>query len=173
MNKFKQWLLKENNNEKTIDYLKKIEAAGYRLLIHQTHADTAMNIANSKSFQTGGNASGTSAMVGVEPLINLVNALANKKAGQNYSSGLVHRGSDAVLIMAIPKLTTINGEQIEIKRADDLDSVLGDLAAERKLKGMEIPNNYILGVWIIEGSQFTSRSGLITNKNFDPKKGPI
>lgn len=172
MKTFKEWLLKENY-EKAIDYLKKVEAAGYRLLVHQTHADTAMDIANSKSFQTGGNASGTSAMINVESLMNLVNALANKKAGQDYSSGLVHRGSDAVLIMAIPRLTKISGEQIEIKRADDLDSVLGDLTAERKLKGMEIPNNYILGVWVVEGSQFISRSGLIVNKNFDPKKGPI
>jgi|APGre2960657505_1045072.scaffolds.fasta_scaffold80970_2 hypothetical protein len=174
MKTFTEWLLKEDNTQ-AIDYLKKIESAGYLLLIHQTYADTAMNIINSQSFKTGGNASGTLGKVNTDSLLGLVNALINKKAGKNYLSGLVHRDSDAILIMAIPRFTIIKGEKIEIKRTDDLDSVLGDLNMEGKLKGMEIPNNYILGAWIIEGSERSKQygSGLRISKNFDPKKGPI
>jgi len=175
MKTFHEWLLNENTAfQKEADYLRRVESDGYRLLVHQTHADTAMNMMRSQSFKTGGNASGTSAMVGTDSLLGAVNALTEKKMGNNdYASGLVHRGSDAVLVMAIPRITTVNGEKTEIRRADDLDAVLGDLAMEGKLKGMEIPNNYILGVWVIEGSTFHSDHGLVMNNNFDPKKGPI
>lgn len=170
MKTFLEWMEQAADQNRTaVDYLKKVEGAGYRLLIHQTAADTALDIIKSQPFQTGGNASGTSAMVTTDALMSLVEALTAKKAGrEDYASGLVHRDSDAVLIMAIPVVTTVGGERVQIRRADDLDSVLADLVGRT-----EVPNNYILGVWIIPGSQWSKEQGLRINGKFDPKKGPM
>ncbi len=108
-------------------------------------------------------------MVTTDALLKLVDALAAKKAGRNdYASGIVHRDSDAILIMAIPGVATVNGERIQIRRADDLDGVLADLVGK-----MEVPNNYILGVWVVPGSQRSEEHGLKINGKFDPKQGPI
>lgn len=170
MKTFLEWMEQAaDQNGAAVGYLKKVEGAGYRLLIHQTYADTAMEIISSQPFQTGGNASGTSAMVTTDALMGLVEALTAKKAGRDdYASGLVHRDSDAVLIMAIPGVTTVGGERVQIRRADDLDGVLADLVGK-----MEVPNNYILGVWIIPGSQRSKEHGLRINGKFNPKEGPI
>lgn len=170
MKTFLEWMEQAaDQNGMAVEYLKKVEAAGYRLLIHQTYADTAMSIIRFHPFRTGGDASGTSAMVTTDALVKLVDALTAKKAGRDdYASGLVHRDSDAILIMAIPGVTTVDGVRTQIRRADDLDAILADLVGR-----MEIPNNYILGVWIIPGSQRSEETGLRINGKFNPKQGPI
>jgi hypothetical protein len=139
------------------DYLTQLKNTGYKLMAHQTHRDIADKIIT-QGF--GGNAgvSGTALMTSPDAVRQAMEAMREKQSGrEGPGSGLVHGGSDSIVLMAVPNV--IQGTRV--KGLDDIDYYLGELNL-----GMKVPNQNIIGY-------ATSDGQMVRNPNFDPKKSPL
>jgi hypothetical protein len=142
-------------------YLAKVESAGFMLLMHQTHDQTAQKIlANHEDFgnPSAGGVHGTTAFTNNQTLRNLIETMQKAFAARNkgdeegyaYNAvGRMHKGSNAIVVIAIPK-------KMNIRRIEDIDDKLLDLQMAGKIKGFAIPNNYIVGYWRADGQFFAN-----------------
>jgi predicted transcriptional regulator len=140
-------------------YLAKIEQAGYRLLAHQTSDDQALKITKGEDFGHQG-VDGTALFVksdGIAATVEKMFALhSGDEVGYRSTGGVIHKGSNAVLIMAIPT-SSFKG-----RGTRDLDDHLIDLFGSGVIKTFGVPNQYIVGYWQWDGHFFG-------NKRFNPK----
>ena len=142
-------------------YLAKIEAAGFILLMHQTLDQTAQKIlVNHENFGNprSGGVHGTTAFTNNQTLRSLIErmqkAFAARDKGDDagYAShavGYMHKGSNAIVVIAIPK-------KMNIRSTNDIDDKLLDLQMDGKIKEMAVPNNYIVGYWRSDGQFFAN-----------------
>jgi hypothetical protein len=157
--------LDQNTIQAVVKYLSQIQQAGFVLVGHQTLSDIAINIMKTQSFGRGSGLHGTSAAVNPQGLVRMVQLMHGQtRAVQNnqpvpHSGGQIHKGSNAVVVMAIPK--SFYGRDLT-----DVDANLADLALQGVIPDMSLPNNYIVGVWMANGKFFG-------NGKFNPNAGPI
>jgi hypothetical protein len=59
--------------------------------------------------------------------------------------GTIHKGSNAVVVLAIPK---------QLGSLGKIDDKLADLVMSGQLKSMQVPNQYIVGYWRADGQFF-------------------
>lgn len=162
---FKEWLtlseataLDQNHMKVVEKYLADVEKAGYRLIAHQTSDDQALKIIKSEDFSDRG-VDGTALWANhgqIRAVVEKMNAFHNDDMTQYRSTGgVVHKGSNAVLVMAVPA-------KLPIKGLRDLDDYLIDLYQAGKINSFGIPNQYIVGYWQWDGQFFA-------NGKFKPK----
>ena len=158
-------------NQQTMDkvgqYLAQLEQSGYSLLAHQTAQDTAKNIVGNR--QSGFKSPhGSSLFVNSQQITQTVQTMNQAQSAgesddfekQRQLSGGIHKGSNAVLIMAIPKVAAQKGTQ-------GLEDILADLAyGQQKISDLEVPNNYIVGAWMSDGT-------FAANGQFQPQGGVL
>lgn len=139
------------------DYLSKLKGMGYILLAHQTHRNIAEKIIT-QGFGGDTGVAGTSLMTSPNAVQQAMEAMREKQSGrEGPGSGLVHGGSDSIVLMAVPKV--IQGTRV--KGLDDIDYYLGELDL-----GMKVPNENIIGY-------ATSDGDMVRNPNFDPEKSRL
>lgn len=150
---FKQYLVESEVG----DYLTQLKGMGYKLLAHQTHRDIADKIIR-QGFGGAAGVSGTALLTSSEAVQQALEAMREKRSGrEGAGSGLVHGGSDAIVLMAVPSV--IQGQRV--KGLNDIDGYLAELGL-----GMKIPNPNIIGYATMDGE-------MVRNPNFDPKKSPL
>ncbi len=146
----------ENTIAKIEQYLSQIQQAGYVLVAHQTSEDTAMNIIQSQGLGAAAGLDGTALYSSSSRLAELVRRLMKAFQARNAGDaegwrqnayGLSHRGSDAVVIAAVPK-------QVAGNRLSDLDGYLSDLVYQGRLQTLQVPNQYIVGYWNLKTGEF-------------------
>jgi hypothetical protein len=151
-----------------IGYLSQIEGKGFTLMAHQTSPDVAEKIVQGQAFGSpnGHGIEGTALYTNsanIKSMVEKMNA-AHSAGPSGYAAaavGVVHKGSKAVVIMAIPKM--MGGRNVT-----DLDNQLVDLMQAGKIPGMVIPNQYIVGFWDVSTGQFHSNA-----TRFNPINGPL
>lgn len=140
-----------------VGYLDKLKGMGYKLLAHQTHRNIADGIIRQEFGGTSGVA-GTSLLVTPEAVQRAMDAMVEKRSGVGGpGSGLVHGGSDAIVLMAVPGV--IQGQRV--RGLDDIDGWLAELNLR-----MKIPNENIIGYATMDGE-------MVRNPNFDPSKSAL
>lgn len=163
MTTFEGWLYAEDQATKDMldtvqQYLAGVERAGYRLIAHQTSAEQALKIIRSEDFSNQG-VEGTALFANsgeIRHVIEKMYALhSGDKATYQAMGGLVHKHSNAVLVMVIPTSLRVRGMR-------ELDDVLVDLNQTGKIRTFGIPNQYIVGYWQWDGKFFA-------NGKFNPK----
>jgi hypothetical protein len=142
------------------NYLSQIEAAGYRLLVHQTDYETAHKITQGQTFGHMG-VHGTALFTNSAKLAAQIQGMnAAHTAGQagdwdtyrhHAGTNNIHKGSDAIVVMAIP-VKSAKGSTM------GLDDVLADLFGAGKIKQVGVPNNYIVGYWNTLTGQFAGNA---------------
>jgi hypothetical protein len=158
---FKQFL-RENAGEDWHSYLNAVKGTKYNLLAHQTMAETADKIMRSENFGADNGIVGTSLFTNNEELQSTIDAMKGRDEGDTNNWGRVHRGSNAILLMATPRV--IGGQRI--RTLDDLEGVLVDLSAEDILPDIKIPNQNIIGYLKSDGT-------LVKNPKFSPENSPL
>lgn len=144
--------------------LSSLKAAGYKLLAHQTNENIAKKIIQ-ENFGSSAGIGGTALFTSPEAVEDARQEMFNKKSDDTYrtgSMGLVHGGSDAIVIMAIPPI--IAG--FNIRNTDALDNQLFDLYNDGLLKEAKVPNKNIFGYIKWDGS-------IVKNPNFDLQGSPL
>lgn len=185
MGNFKLWMeqpqvpqLNLNNNidpmllQKIETYLNGIEKAGYRLLAHQTSNDIALKIIQGQSFGRGRGVHGTTIYQTASNLRKIIENMnmyhkthasnvnnAEKFKVDNAMAGMIHRGSNSIVIMAIPNQSA--GRYIT-----DFEDNLASAMQSGLIPDLSVPNQYIVGFWQADG-QFHA------NSRFNPKNGPL
>ncbi len=155
---FKEWLVTEEADSMAIlKYLKQIEAAGFKLLTHQTASSIALKIIKGQDFQGYTDLPTTSIFMPSDDIARSQKSMAAFHSGSNNYAGNVHKGSDAILIMAIPMKIASKGLQF-------VDDYIKDLIMDGKLDKPKVPNQYMVGFW-------TADKNFYANGKFNPKGG--
>lgn len=153
---FFQWLENQDTVSATFLYLKKVEQANLQLIAHQTSSQNAMNIVKGQDFSNAG-LEGTalfSSADSIKTTFDKMNHLhTGNIAGYEAMGRGIHKGSDAILVMAVPK---------KFRRISDLDEYLIDLHQAGKIRSFGLPNQYILGFWQWDGNFYY-------NSRFNPQ----
>jgi hypothetical protein len=141
-------------------YLSQIEAAGYRLLVHQTDYETAHKITQGQTFSHNG-VHGTALFTNTQKLAQQVQGMNTAHTAaqggdwdgyrQHAGNNNIHKGSNAILVMAIPNKSAKGSTM-------GLDDVLADLFGQGRIKEIGIPNNYIVGYWNTLNGQFAGNA---------------
>ena len=148
MKTFQQFLIESDLSS----YLQHLKSGGYKLLAHQTDENNAQSIIKTV-FGAANGVSGTSLWQSPEGVEEVLSSMRAKKIGDD-NRGIVHRGSDSIVLMAIP--SKISG--MPVRSLDQLDGWLFDLNLNGK-----VPNENIIGYVRFDGT-------LVKNPNFNPDK---
>jgi len=111
-------------------------AQNYRLVAHQTFNDSAAQIVKT-DFGNGRGLNGTALFVTPQQIL----AVASKMFGLGGQAD-IHRGSNSVVVMAIPKTTF---QQYGIRDLGAFDDHLADLQSQGKIRDLSLPNQFIVG----------------------------
>lgn len=136
---------KLNRPQSVTEYLRARYGAGFHFLTHQTTADIAEHIATkAKVFGAKMGIVGTSLFGGADIVGQQLQAVTQEGKG-----GGRHRGSDGLVVLAVPKDFVRQGGRVN-------DSVINDEILERIAEGDTsfqgdgrngLPNEYIVGHW--------------------------
>lgn len=151
MKTFQQFLIESNLS----NYLQQIRNSGYKLLAHQTDEDYAKSIIQSV-FGSANGVAATSLWQTPDGVQEVLSRMLAVKHGE-HSGNVVHRGSDSMVLMAIP--STIQNSRV--KTPHDLDGWLFELNLNGK-----VPNENIIGYAKFDGT-------FVKNPNFNPVKSPL
>lgn len=158
---FYNYIVKEQIDQnlinKVVDYLNKL-SVNYYLLGHLTDVSTALKIIKNDDFSDKG-VHGTSLFYKTDDIVKTLYKIYGIKTGDKSLSGeggVSHRTSDAIVLMAIPKVFLPKPNTM------DLDDKLADLFDNNKIKTFGVPNQYIIGCWKYDGTFYS-------NSKFNPK----
>jgi hypothetical protein len=143
-------------------YLGQIQTAGFVLGAHQTDHQTAMNITKGQSFGRGRGVRATMLYTSPQSLQQIIQKMHATGSGSPQAAtmnGAVHRGSNGIVVMAVPKAAA--GRSVS-----DLEDNLTDAMMAQKIPDLSLPNQYIVGFWRADGQFFG-------NSRFQPKGGPL
>ena len=152
------------DKQRTVEHIKENLGGDFNFLTHQTHSATAKEIMDSgHAFVNGAGTNGTTLLGNHETVKDQLDNVTGH--GNNR-----HKGSDGLVVMAVPKSWG--------KKHDDIDYMLGDklLEGDRSFAhpsrgGFGVPNKYIIGVW--SGGKFHHNPNFIKNSEEEAKTEPV
>jgi len=140
---FRKWLeqtaipASQDTTGKIRSYLQELVNSGFQLVAHQTAQDSGMRIlTQGQDFGQAG-IGGTALLATPESLRQTIDMMQSGTGAASGGTTGIHRGSDAVLIMAVPQ---------GFRSINELDDYLFDMGLT------SIPNNHIVGVWNADGT---------------------
>jgi hypothetical protein len=140
---FRKWLeqtaipASQDTARKVHNYLQQLVNSGFQLIAHQTAQDSAMRIlAQGQDFGQAG-VGGTALLATPESLRQTIDMMQSGTGAAAGGTSGIHRGADAVLIMAVPQ---------GFRDINELDEYLFDMGLT------SIPNNHIVGIWNSDGT---------------------
>jgi hypothetical protein len=148
---FRNWLEQtvpalQDTGRKVYNYLQQLVGSGFQLVAHQTAQDSAMRIlTQGQDFGQAG-VGGTALLATPESIRETIGMMQSGTGAATGGTSGVHRGSNAVLIMAVPQ---------GFRSISELDDYLFDMGLT------SIPNNHIVGAWNADGT-------FQANGKFDP-----